>query len=291
VEGTLKPSTARGYRGTLGRLTKVYGDYDLMAINAGHLQKYLTTRSNEENLKPKTVCNQAVIIKELFKFAYEWGYTKVNPGQFLKRPKVPKHEIEILGPDEVNLFLKALEEQNNHYRIAFLTDIYTGLRSGELWALTWGDIDWQGKQIIVRRSVWKGQFQTPKSDYSVRKVDVPDELMHQFKLWKMACPVNEHNLLFPSREGKLSAHGNVVRRHFKPMLDIAGIKKVSFHSIRHTNVSLRIRANQNIKYIQQQLGHSSINITLDIYGHLFNDTNFARQQVELLTLSLGNLNY
>jgi integrase len=78
-----------------------------------------------------------------------------------------------------------------------------------------------------------------------------------------------------------------VKRHFEPALKRAGVKAVSFHSLRHTNASMRIAAGQNIKYIRTQLGHSSVKITLDIYGHLFNDVNFNRQQVKLLEKSLG----
>lgn len=161
-----------------------------------------------------------------------------------------------------------------------------GLRAGELWALSWSDIDWHGKQIVVRRSLWKKQFQTPKSASSIRKVDIPDELIHQLRLWKLSCPVNEHDLVFPSPEGKPSIHENVVKRYFNTALEKAKLRRVSFHSIRHTNASMRIHAGQNIKYIQKQLGHSSIKVTLGIYSHLFNDTRFARQQVELLTVSL-----
>ena len=72
-------------------------------------------------------------------------------------------------------------------------------------------------------------------------------------------------------------------------LRTAGLRKVSFHSLRHSNASIRIQAGQNIKYIQSQMGHASINITLDVYGHLFNDVNFNRQQVELLEASLNPL--
>ena len=76
-----------------------------------------------------------------------------------------------------------------------------------------------------------------------------------------------------------------MKRYFNPAPEKAKLRRVSFHSIRHTNASMRIRNGKNIKYIQQQLGHSSIKVTLDIYGHLFNDTSLACQQVELLTLS------
>ena len=84
----------------------------------------------------------------------------------------------------------------------------------------------------------------------------------------MACPINEYDLVFPSPEGKLTNHENAVKRHFYRALRKAGLRHVSFHSLRHTNASLRIAAGQNIKYIQGQLGHASVKITLDVYGHL-----------------------
>jgi hypothetical protein len=67
-----------------------------------------------------------------------------------------------------------------------------------------------------------------------------------------------------------------------PALRRAGLRQVSFHSLRHSNASFRIQAGQNIKYIQGQLGHASINMTMDVYGHLFNDLDFNRRQVDLL---------
>jgi len=95
--------------------------------------------------------------------------------------------------------------------------------------------------------------------------------------------------MFPSPEGKMSQHDNVVKRYFNQALRKAGLRQVSFHSLRHTNASLRIGAGQNIKYIQAQMGHASINLTLDVYGHLFNDVEFNRQQAELLGKTLNSV--
>jgi integrase len=90
-------------------------------------------------------------------------------------------------------------------------------------------------------------------------------------------------------DGGPANHVNTVNRHFYPALRRAGLRQVSFHSLRHSNASLRIQAGQNIKYISEQIGHSTVRITLDIYGHLFNDVNFTRQQVELLEGSFGSV--
>ncbi len=80
----------------------------------------------------------------------------------------------------------------------------------------------------------------------------------------------------------MTQHDNVVKRYFNSALRRAGLRQVSFHSLRHSNASFRIHVGQNIKYIQKQLGHASIDVTMDIYGHLFKDPEFNRRQVELL---------
>lgn len=285
AEGKVKPSTLKGYQYVIRRLLiPSFGDYNLSDITTGQLQVFVAERI--KTVSGKTVCNEIVVIKEMFKHAYRWGYLKVNPAEHLERPKIEKPEIEILSPEEME---RLLANSHHHYRIAFLTGFLTGMRAGELWGLQWSDIDWNSKQIYVRRSLWKGQFQTPKSKYSIRKIDIPDSLIYELKKWKLACPVNDHDVVFPSPEGKLSQHDNIVKRYFNQALRKAGLRQVSFHSLRHSNASMRIQAGQNIKYIQSQLGHASINITMDIYGHLFNDMNFNRQQAELLENSLKSV--
>jgi integrase len=230
----------------------------------------------------KTVCNEIVVIKEMFKHAHRWGYIRDNPAEHLERPRVKKAEIEVLTPDEVKA---ASPEHRFPLSGAFLTCVLTGMRAGELWGLHWSEVDWDARQIFVRQSLWRGQFQDPKSTYSVRKIDIPDLLLQELRKWKSVSP--ESPLVFPSPEGKPSSHNNAVKRFFNPALEKAKLRHVSFHSLRHTNASMRIAAGQNIKYIQTQLGHASIKMTLDIYGHLFNDANFSRQQVKLLDSSLS----
>ncbi len=278
AEVSVKPSTYASYKDVINRLlVPEYGNYQLSDLTTGHLQTYVAKR--RKSVSAKTVCNEIVVIKEMFKHAVKWGFLRTNPAWEVERPRTEKSEIEILDPPEVVAFPSKAQSP---YRAAFLFDVMTGMRAGELWGLQWGDINWNSKQAFVRRTLWKGDFQTPKSKRSVRKIDLPDLVIHELKAWKLACPVNEYDLVFPSPEGKLSQHDNVVKRYFNPALRNAGLRQVPFHSLRHTNASLRIQAGQNIKYIQSQMGHASIQVTLDIYGHLFNDANFNRQQVELL---------
>lgn len=274
----LKPATKKNqYYVIKGRLLPAFSNIQLSSISTGLLQAFVSARAKE--VKPNTVRNDLTVIQSLFKHAYRLGYIKHKPAEGLIKPKVEKPEIEILTPGEFELFLKEAEMS---YKTAFLTAFLTGMRAGELWGLKWGDLDWNSKQIHVRRSLWEHQFQKPKTKNAIRRLDLTDRLVRELRAWKLACPVSEHSVVFPSPEGLLTMHGNVVKRYFEPALRRAGLRHVSFHSVRHSNASLRIHAGQNIKYIQGQLGHASITLTMDTYGHLFNDLDFSRKQVELL---------
>jgi integrase len=127
-----------------------------------------------------------------------------------------------------------------------------------------------------------------KSKTSIRQVDIPPFLVSELKKWRIRCPISKDDLVFPNTDGDPSNHYTVFKNHFQPALRRAGLRHVSFHSLRHSNASMRIQYGQNIKYLSTQLGHASIDITMDRYGHLFNDKDFISGQVALLETSVRN---
>lgn len=260
------------------------GDYRLDAIKASQIQLYASERLKK--VSSRTVRNEVALLKQIFKHAYQWGYTKTNQTEHVSRPRIEKREIEILEPEEIE---KLLKHATGACKVAFLTAVMTGMRAGELWDLQWGDIDWNSNQIYVRRSLWGGKFQTPKSKTSMRKIDIPSSLALELKKWKLACPKNKDDLVFSNTDGERTNHHTAVKSHFNQALRRAGLRHVSFHSLRHSNASMRIQAGQNIKYLSTQLGHSSINITMDRYGHLFNDVHFTKRKVDLLETSFQSV--
>jgi len=215
----------------------------------------------------------------MLKHAYQWGYTKRNPGEFIKNPRITKKKPTMLDIEEVNL---VLDSMHPHYYVAVLTATLTGLRANELWGLTWEDIDLSCHVIHVRHSLWKGRLYEPKTESSKRKIDISHSLAMELKKWKLQCPVNELNLVFPSLRGLPVTHNNFVKCYFEKALREARLNHVKWHSIRHTNASIRIKSEQNAKYLSEQLGHSSIKISYDLYGHLFSDPEFSKKQVAKL---------
>ena len=158
------------------------------------------------------------------------------------------------------------------------TAIFTGMRKGEILALTWDSINWVTRKITVDKNFTHGRVGTPKTG-KTRKVDMSLELVKILKEWRLACPKGEHNLVFPNSDGGYQDANNMIKRRFKPALNRAGINHLRFHDLRHTYASLLLKGIQ-MKYVQHQLGHSSIKMTMDLYTHLLPEVN--EQCVNLL---------
>jgi integrase len=146
--------------------------------------------------------------------------------------------------------------------------IFTGMRQGEILGLQWGDIDWSGRQIHVRRAWKEGAFTEPKTRNSIRRVDFPEFLVLELKKWRLQCPKGDLDLVFPSETGNPISHANLLQRGSYPALRRAGLRKIRFHDLRHTFASLMIANGEDIVRVSRLLGHASPNITLSIYSHM-----------------------
>lgn len=155
----------------------------------------------------------------------------------------------------------------------FLTLARTGIRLGEALGLHWQDIDWHNHLIHVQRTVYNGRVTTPKSGKS-RKVDMSRQLIETLESWQAQ---NELKALqrdtvppewvFSTRNGTPYTAPDI-RKIWKACLHQAGLAHKKVHTLRHTYASLLIGQGESLAYIRDQLGHSSIKITVDTYGHL-----------------------
>jgi integrase len=204
----------------------------------------------------------------IFKRAVIWKYLKENPAQYVSKPRAERKEMGFFTPKEIKIFL---ENARPRAYALFATAILTGLRLGELLALQWGDISWSTSQIYVRRSLYKGRFIEPKSRYAVRSVALTPKLATILKKHRLSSPPSEFDLVFCTKDGKPLDHSNVINQEFLPTLRRAGLRRIRFHDLRHTFASLLLHQGENIKYVQRQLGHASVQTTLDLYGHLLPD--------------------
>jgi integrase len=162
------------------------------------------------------------------------------------------------------------------------------LRASELRGLRWSDIDFAERQIhVCQRADRYNKIGKPKSEAGNRTVPVPPLVLNALREWRLACPKGDLDLAFPTRIGTIESLGNIISRGLQPAQIAAGVtvngtaKYTGLHSLRHFYASWCINRTADgglglpAKVVQERLGHSSIMMTLDVYGHLFRGATTA----------------
>lgn len=199
-----------------------------------------------------------------------------------KRDKIKlKVGVDIPTPDEVK---KILAEATGKWRAVLVTAIFSGLRASELRGLRWEDVDFKKGELHVRQRADRYlAMGNPKSESGARTVPLGPFALNTLKEWKLACPKSDEGIVFPTKTGRIYHHVNILRG-LDPILVKAGVvkgegeakeAKYALHAFRHFYASWCInrRADGGLelpaKVVQERLGHSSILMTMDTYGHLF----------------------
>ena len=266
--------THKQYAGHIeNHLKPYYGSTQVSRINYDSAERFIQNR-REEGVSTPTLKKVLVSFGAIMDYACQKRWIGHNPLKDIKKPRgqgKEKEEITILTPTQVRALFDAAPDIK--HKTLFMVAVLTGMRQGEILGLKRDDIDWIAGQIHVRRTFNHGHFYEPKSKSSRRKIDLAPQLITQLKEWQLACPPNKLNLVFPNRNGTTIDDSHLRNRIFEPALKKAKIPKIRFHDLRHTYASLLIDQGEKPKYIQNQMGHSSINVTFDIYGHLMDDSN------------------
>jgi integrase len=191
-----------------------------------------------------------------------------------------KAGIDIPTPDEIKRIVHAATGKARPF---LLTAIFTGLRSSELRGLRWQDVDLKKGELHVRQRADRfGVIGKPKSQSGDRTIPLGPLVLNTLKEWRLTCPKGELGLVFPNGNGNIEDHANLVKRVLWPVQIAAGVvdakgnaKYAGLHSLRHFYASWcsNRRADGGLelpmKTVQARLGHSSIMMTSDTYGHLF----------------------
>lgn len=272
----LRASTWRMYKGHVARHYEDIKDIKINRITTAKVEKFITDRlDNDANIT--TLRKLIVTFNQIMNYAVRHKYIDYNPVRDAERPKgqgkVEDKAIRVLTPGEINALFESTKDLK--FRTMFKLAIMSGARQGELFGLQWTDIDWDNSQIKIRRTFNNGAWYKPKSKTSYRRIDIGPIMLADLRKWRLACPRNEHDLVFPNTQGQPMNHSNLFRKHFWPALKAAKLPKIRFHDLRHTFASLLIEQGENIKYIQNQIGHSSSMLTLEVYAHLMKPANQA----------------
>jgi integrase len=191
------------------------------------------------------------------------------------------------------------------WRPLITTAILTGMRASEIRGLAWSNIDFDAGLIHVRQRADRyNQLGTPKSRAGRCDIPIAPLVTNTLREWKLACPVTALDLVFPSERGEVLWHTNLYTQCFLALLRACGLMATNpadaseksardqppynFHALRHAAASLFIEQGWTPKKVQTIMGHSSIQVTFDVYGHLFpspDDDAEAMAQIEARLLS------
>jgi integrase len=234
--------------------------------------------------------------------AQERGLAAQNPIRGRRRSAAEKRHkkrlevgIDIPTPQEIRALIEAL---TGRWRPILLTAIFTGLRASELRGLSWRDVDLQSAVLHVRQRADRyKKIGSPKTDTSKRRIPLSPIVVNTLREWKLACPKGELDLVFPNAKGEVEWHGIIVTwgllpalraaklcdpviKDGKPVLDDDGNpvmkpRYAGLHALRHFYASWCINRKADgglelsAKLVQERLGHATLAMTTDTYGHLF----------------------
>jgi integrase len=206
--------------------------------------------------------------------------------------------VDIPTPDEIKRIVHAA---TGRVRPFLITTIFTGLRSSELRGLRWSDVDLKKGELHVRQRADRyNEIGKPKSKSGDRTIPLGPLVLNTLKEWQLACPKGELGLVFPNTKGKIWDHADIVSRYVWPTMVKAGVvdakgeaKYTGLHALRHFYASWCINRKKDgglelpIKTVQTRLGHSSVVMTSDTYGHLFPNEDDGKELVEAEKLLLA----
>ncbi|QQN75847.1 site-specific integrase [Croceicoccus sp. YJ47] len=253
--------------------------------------------------RSKAMAGKAVrALSSILNEAQRRGLVAQNVAREVKVIRSSREKVKITIPtrDELKALLNHADDD---FRPLVMTAVFTGLRASELRGLRWSDLDLKAGSITVTQRADKfGQIGAPKSEAGHRTVPIPPALVTELKAWKLRSPKGDMGLTFPNTRGGVQNYEHMLRRKFFPLQIAAGVCDVSgsndegepilkarygFHALRHAAASAWIKQRIDLKRLQVWMGHSSIQITLDTYGHLLADASgdaalIAATEAELL---------
>ena len=273
----LAPKTQETYRRDLQRyIVPRFGAYRIGSIPAAEIENWL----NDEvaaGVAPSSVHRHYRTLRRALQVAVEKQRLQVNPCDRVEPPRVPKREMAFLDWEQA---VDLAEAHRPRFRALIYLAVDSGMRWSELVGLRRVKVDLRLRKVRVTEQLLKlesGEWvrEEPKTSASVRSItisaftaEVLAEHLESFSLPGI------DGLMFPNAAGRPITSQSFLSNHFKPARDAVGVA-CRFHDLRHTSVALAIAEGAHPKAIQARMGHSSINVTLDRYGHLFPELDEA----------------
>ena len=299
--GDCKPATVVSYRQHINNhIVPALGAVKLSALTPAAIQKFYNELQKsgkkvrrkdasgkmicaEVPMSPKTIKNVHGVLHQALKQAVKLGYIRSNPTEACTLPRIEKAEMKPLDAPEIKQLLAALGD--DVYSTLMKVDLFTGMRQGEILGLQWSCVDFDRGTITINKQLshprQKGdayRFSSLKNDKprTIRPAPYVMNVLREYRkrqlsnrmlagsLWN-DCGLPD--LVFTNETGRFLTYTAVWRR-YKQVLAASGLPGIRFHDLRHTYAVTSLRAGDDVKTLQENLGHHTAAFTLDQYGHV-----------------------
>lgn len=283
--GGVKSSTAFLYTEQIRvHIKPAIGAVKLEALNPHMIQGFYnhlsSKREEKKALSPKSVKNVHGILHKALQQAVDIGYLRYNPADSCTLPRLEKKEIYPMNEEQISAFLKAIK--GHRHEILYEVALFTGMREGEILGLMWDCVDFEKGILTIKRQLRRemkkgGKYYvtTPKNGkprtlmpapwvmqlLRAQKVRQTEQRLQIGELWENS------GMVFTNMTGGYLSY-RTVYDCFKRIVATIGAPELRFHDLRHTFAVTSLRAGDDIKTVQGNLGHHTAAFTLDVYGHV-----------------------
>ena len=286
----IKDNTILRYQCTINcHINPLMGEMNVEDITARDLQRIINEIKNNisertnRHLSNSTINNIIAVLKLAFNYAVDFDIIDVNPTLKIHNFPVKREEaVKAFTKEEQIKIERYIDKLHNDEYFCYILVLYTGLRIGEMLALTWNDINLASGLINIDKTFfrfkeesghWKYHVGSPKTDHSIRQIPIPSflkEKLREIKRKKISKYVISKN------DGSPLDDKLIVYR-YKMLLRHARVRYLNFHCLRHTFATRALEAHMDIKTLSEILGHANAAITLNIYVHSLID--YKKQQM------------
>ena len=285
AETNVAEKTLEGYAETIHRyIVPALGTVRLDKLQPAHIQAYYTRAlrsgriKREGGLSARTVLHQHRLLRQALKHAVDWQFIGRNPADATKPPRPEEKDTAFLNPEQLVVLLDAA--QATPLYIPILIACATGMRRGEVLGLRWQDVDLEHCALRICNSLVRlatcSVMKAPKTKGSKHDVTLPSGLVDALKIHKaqqdqvradLRSAYKNHDLVVPQLDGRPRSP-NGFTKAFVDLIEKLDLPRVTFHGLRHSHATMLLVERVPIKVVSERLGHSTTQITSDIYQHV-----------------------
>lgn len=282
VENSVKPATVVTYAKICNNhLIPRLGTIKLSDLNGLQIQNCYNVLYKDVGLSAKYLNNIHFVLHRSLEQAVKLGLISKNPTEYCDLPQVIKKKMHPLETDDIRLYLQ--EIKGHRYENLFFVALFSGTRQGEILGLSWDCVNFETNSILINKQLQliprsHGQYRiVPTKTGRERIVTLAPAVMNHLvaqKKWQDCCKKaagsvwnNEWNLVFTDETGENLKHRTVLK-NYKAIVRKINIPESRFHDLRHSFAVLSLESGDDIKTVQENLGHATSSFTLDVYGHI-----------------------